>query len=158
MAIGLALLGLLNCVPGFAHEGHDPPEYELDFSQAPKGVLPWGILAKAGVTHRDGKLSVNFLPPVQALDGKRVTLYGFMTPVYKQDRHRTFLLSMRPLTCVGCTVPPRPEGIVEVSVKRPEPARDRPIAVRGRLELVKDAANGPIYRLRDASVVTRTRQ
>lgn len=149
----VALLAFV-CVPSFAHETTSP---RLDFTQAPADVLPWGQLAKVGVRRAGGRIEANFLPPVLALDGKRVALYGFMTPVEPGPLHRRFLLSMQPLFCPDCGQT-GPDGIVEVNLKKPEPAHSMPLAVRGTLVLVKDGSPGVIYRLMDAAVVVKPRQ
>ena len=137
-----------------AHETTGP---EADFAHAPETVLPWGELAKVGVRRTAGRLDVTFLPPVHALDGKEVTLYGFMTPVAPGTTHRRFLLSMQPLFCAHCEQT-GPEGIVEVNVREPEPTSNEPLAVRGSFMLVEDGGAGAIYRLTNAVVVRHAQQ
>lgn len=139
-------------LPGSAHEN----ELEtLDFSKAPAGVLPWGYLAKVGVRYVDDRVVPLFLPPVLALDKTRVTLYGYMTPVEPGPVQRRFLLSWRPIFCAGCERPIGPEGIVEVNVLRPVPSTRQPLAVRGELRVLQNDPMNVLYRLLDATVVTR---
>jgi hypothetical protein len=126
-----------------------------DFKQAPKDLVLWGDLARAGVTRSGGRFHVTFLPPVRALDGKTVTLVGFMAPVHAGKRHTQFLLSDRRFLCDACEAPPPPQSLVEINTRVAEPARERPIIVRGSLELVRDDPNGLIYRLTDAKVLRR---
>jgi hypothetical protein len=126
-----------------------------DFKRAPRDLVLWGDLARAGVTRTGGRFHVTFLPPVKALEGKTVTLIGFMAPVHTGERHTQFLLSDRRFLCDACLAPPPPQSIVEVNARVAEPARERPITVRGALELVKDDPNGLLYRLNDAKVIRR---
>jgi uncharacterized protein len=148
LVLAFALLAFA-CLSSHAHETTGP---KLDFTQAPRDVLPWGQLAKVGVRRAGGRLEVKFLPPVLALDGKRVALYGFMTPVGTGPMHKRFLLSMQPLFCPDCEQT-GPDGIVEVNVKKPEPVHSQALAVRGTLLLVKDDSPRVLYRLVDAAVV-----
>jgi hypothetical protein len=144
------MLALL-LLPG-ALRAHDPAGARLDFTHAPKDVLPWGELAKVGVRRTGGRLEVDFLPPVRALEGKNVTLYGFMTPVAPGATHKRFLLSMHPLSCADCEQT-TPEGIVEVNVRKPQATSSEPLAVLGKFVLVWDRSSGIIYRLKNAVVV-----
>jgi hypothetical protein len=139
---------------------HGAPEHRLsaaDFKGAPKDLVLWGQLAKVGVTRKSGRYHVKFLPPVLALEGKTVTLVGFMAPVHGGKREKQFLLSDTRFLCDTCQSAPALQSIVEVNALVGEPIRDRPIMVRGKLELVHDDPNGLIYRLRDARVLRRQR-
>ncbi len=149
----------MTALPAHAHDDDHPPE--LDFTQAPPGTLVWGTLAKVGVRRIDGKLVRTFTAPVLELDGKKVTLYGYATPVDEHaDPRRLFLLSSIRIACRGCAAPVEPEGVVEVNLKRPAYLRTMlrrtdALPVRGKLVLVKDDAVGLLYRMVDAQVVTR---
>lgn len=147
----LAALALA-AVPGTApaHDAGVP----LDFSQAPPDTLPWGALAKVAVRQVDGRVVPQFLPPVLALDGRRVTLFGFMAPVGDERLVRQFLLSPQPLLCGSCE-PVGPEGIVEVNPVAPVARTDRALAVRGVLHVLHADPKNVLYRLTDARVVTR---
>jgi len=141
-----------------ADEGHGHSQGERaltsnDFRDAPGDLILWGQLAKVGLTRSSGRYHVTFLPPVSALDGKTVTLVGFMTTVHPGTLHTQFLLSDRPILCRDCHSAPDPSGIVEVNIRVAEPATTSPVRVQGKLQLVKDNPNGLIYRLLDARVV-----
>ena len=163
-SLGFALGGWLATVPASAAppDADDPHHHAegtslsaADFKHSPKDLVLWGDLARARVTRSGGRFHVTFLPQVRALDGKTVTLVGFMAPVHSGKRHTQFLLSDRRFLCDGCQSPPPPQSVVEVNSRVAEPARDRPITVRGSLELVGDDPNGLIYRLNGAKVLRR---
>jgi uncharacterized protein len=128
---------------------------EKDFREAPKDLVLWGHLAKVGVTRKGGRQNVIVLPAVQALDGKMVTLVGFMTQVHRGDRSKQFLLGDKPFLCDDCHASPGPAEIVEVNLKAAEPKRSSSIMVRGKLQVLKDDPNGLIYRLTEAKVIRR---
>lgn len=149
---GAALTAFLLCSPP-AHAHDDGDMFDLDFTKAPPNVLVWGELEKVGVQRHHGQYQITFLPPVLALDGKEVTMYGYMTPVAPGNTHTKFLLSMAPLACAGCTTPTGPEGIVEVNVKKAHAGTTEPLAVRGTMTLVKNDPDGLIYRIVDGEVL-----
>lgn len=144
---------------GHSHGHHHvPPEHRLspsDFEGAPEDLVLWGELAKAGVTRKAGRYDVAFLPPVLALEGRTITLIGFMAPVHPGEREKQFLLSDTRFLCDTCQSAPAPQSIVEVNAKEGQPVHERPIMVRGKLELVRDSPHGLIYRLHDATVIQR---
>ena len=130
---------------------HDAEKFTLDFRDAPRSTMPWGMLAKVGLRREDGNLVPRFLAPLPALAGKPVVLYGYMTARPGGAPQKRFLLSPRPIFCGECA-PVGPEEIVEVELDRPTPATDRPLAVRGKLALLESAPDGLLYRLEKATV------
>lgn len=153
----------LQLAPAPSHAADDDHGPTLDFTQAPADTVLWGTLAKVGLRRVDGKFVRTFTAPVRDLDGKSVTLYGWVTPV--DDRagpQRVFLLSSEKIDCRGCATPVEPEGIVEVTLKRPADLKrltqtSPALAVRGTLVLVKDDAKGLLYQLVDGQVVRKAR-
>jgi len=137
---------------------HTLPEHRLspsDFQGAPNDLVLWGELAKAGITRKAGRHRVTFLTSVLVLDGKIVSLIGFMAPVHPGEREKQFLLSDTRFLCNTCQSAPTPQSIVEVNSLQALPVHERPITVRGRLELLHDDRHGLLYRLQDARMITR---
>ena len=145
LALSLSVIG-----PATAH---DAGTFTLDFRDAPRGTMPWGMLAKVGLRREDGNSVPRFLPPLTAMAGKPVVLYGYMTARPGGGPQKRFLLSPRPIFCGECA-PVGPEEIVEIVLERPTPATDRPLAVRGKLALLQSAPDGLLYRLESATVAT----
>jgi len=141
--------------PGHLHEGNGDVLHESDYRQVPRHVLLWGELARVQVVRSRGRYVATYLPSVLALDGKTVTLLGFMGPVHGPGSHAQFLLSDRRFLCAGCDSAPPPESIVEVNTRSSVPVHERPVLVRGTLQLVRGNANGLVYRLNDAQVIRR---
>lgn len=142
--------------PACAHPGEEGPE--LDFTRAPADTVLWGTLAKVGVKRSQGKLEREFLAPVRALAGKRLTLYGFVTAIdEKREPQRMFLLSSQPIFCRGCAQPVEPEGVVEINLAQPFDLwrhldQSQTLVVRGKLELVEDDTKSVLYRLVDSTL------
>ncbi len=143
------VLGLVLLDPVSAH---DDRRLDLDFRKAPPATVLWGTLAKVGVRRENGDLIPTFLAPLPAMEGRRVVLYGYMTPRTDTKLQKRFLLSARPIFCGDCT-PVGPEEIVEVVLDRPANAMDQPLAVRGTLALLRNAPEGLLFRLENAEVV-----
>lgn len=140
---------------GHRHEdGHDVLG-EQDYRQAPRNILLWGELAKVHIVRGRGRYVATFLPSVLAYEGRTVTLLGFMAAVHGRSKDSQFLLSDRRFLCGGCDSTPGPESIVEVNTLSKVSMQDRPVLVRGRLELVRGDANGLVYRLSAARVIQR---
>lgn len=138
-----------------AAAAHETPS-TLDFRQAPSDTLPWGMLSKVGLQRSDGRFVPQFLPPLRALQGRRITLYGYMTAQPGRRLQQRFLLSPRPLICAECGST-GPQEIVEVLVDRRIARTDRPLAVRGRLALLEDSPDGLLFRLEHAFTPPRDR-
>src|SRR4051812_32001283 len=88
--------------------GHGHAEPQLDFRRAPRDVLLWGQLEGTLLRHEGGRLVPVFTPAVQRLDGRTVSLVGFMTTVDSGHSHARFLLSAKPILCQGCDAAPTP--------------------------------------------------
>jgi uncharacterized protein len=121
----------------------------------PPGVTTWDTLGKASVTFGEelGQETVTTLipPEIEALDGTTVRLMGFMFPIDAEPEPRRFLLVEYPADCPFClagTV--EPSRMVEVEAGRPIPWHDEAVLVAGRLEVVRDDADGLVYRLHEA--------
>lgn len=135
---------------------HTRPEHQLslaDFDNAPSDLVLWGELAKAAITREQGQYQATFLPSVLALEGKTISLIGFMAQVHPQERATQFLLSDIRFLCATCESAPPPQSIVEVNTQEAYPLYERPIRVRGTLELVRDSRYGLMYRLHNAKII-----
>lgn len=132
-----------------------------EFRGAPPDLVLWGELEKVGIDldKASGKIKANFLPAVLKLEGKTVTLVGYMNIPEAGKRYRQFLLSDQPFLCDTCHATPSPKGIVEVNLREgitgKSTANIVTIMVRGTLRLLRDSERGLIYRLERATVVDR---
>lgn len=91
-----------------------------------------------------------FSRAARLLDGKIVTLPGYMVPFENAVKGRHFMLSSMPLNaCFFCGVG-GPESVVEVHAKSEVSFTEKPVEVRGRLILNDSNADKMIYILEEA--------
>jgi hypothetical protein len=104
--------------------------------------VPWEALVDAMQQTVDGKSTIAFLPEAMALNGKQVTIHGWITPFNLGDGTTvtSFLLTGTPGTCPFCSGA-MPQDFVLVSAAEPIPAD---------IEVIADDPTGFYYRLRDA--------
>ncbi len=167
-AILLALLVNSSASALTLEEGADAPtrtieDYIEDYVDVPKGATDWKVFGQTKQTEVEekGKDGIDyqyykpeFQPAIKALDGKQVTVKGFMFPLNSTDKQSLFLIGPFPVNCpyqyhVG------PPLVIEVHADdNPTEFSYDPIVVTGKLELVnKDPEFSVFYRLLDAKKV-----
>jgi tetratricopeptide (TPR) repeat protein len=118
----------------------------------PDGVnpLPWAVLAETAV---DKPFRPRFHKHVSQLDGKKVSLTGFMQPVSMDVEASGFMLIEYPVGCWFCETP-EPAGIVYVEVAggKAVPVRRGRVKVEGTLKLNASDPEEFLYTLTGASV------
>ena len=118
----------------------------------PKANDPmWDILTKCKV-HLDQKAykySIEYTPEVKAMEGKQVTVSGFVMPLESTETFSHFLLSKRTPTCFFCP-PGEPNEIVEVFTKKPIKWSDGIVVVTGTFKFTKNPELGLFFQLKDA--------
>jgi hypothetical protein len=151
--------------PGTGHSQHPsgllarsrrPLLTQLDESTLPpiraSGVnaLPWPLL---GETILDRKHRPTFAKYLRQLDGKQVTLTGYMQPLREELDLGAFLLIEYPVGCWYCEMPPL-SGIVYVELPkgRTTPFTRGPVRVTGRLSLNATDPEEFLYTIRQAKV------
>jgi hypothetical protein len=112
--------------------------------------LPWPVLA---ATATDAKARPVFLKYLEQLDGKTVTMTGFMQPVRDELAVTGFLLLEYPVGCWFCETP-EATGLVSVELKRGKPAEFKKglVKVTGTLSLNRDNPETYLFHLTDARV------
>lgn len=91
-----------------------------------------------------------FSTAVKELQGKVVSLPGYMVPFENAKKGNQFVLSSMPLNaCFFCGVG-GPESVIEVRLKTSISYTDKPIQVSGVLNLNENDPNKMIYILEDA--------
>jgi hypothetical protein len=107
-------------------------------------------------THGNGdQQTVDFAAPLKALNGKPVTIAGWITPINLGDGTTvtSFLLTGTPGTCPFC-FGYGPESFMLVSAADPVPADVTvQLLLSGRFEISPNDPTGFYYRLRDAHVI-----
>ena len=104
-------------------------------------------------TDKDGEYDkAVFTPAVKAMNGKVVSLPGYMVPFENGGKSKHIMLSSLPLNaCFFCGVG-GPETVVEVFLKEEIPYSEKPIEVQGILRLNDTDPDKMIYVLENAEV------
>ncbi len=91
-----------------------------------------------------------FSQAAKSLEGKVVTLPGYMNPFEQGTKGTTFMLSSLPINaCFFCGVG-GPESVVEVILKNPISFTEKPIELKGILRLNDKDPDRMIYRIEQA--------
>jgi hypothetical protein len=91
-----------------------------------------------------------FSAATKALNGKVVTLPGYMIPFDNGMKGTKFMFSSLPINaCFFCGVG-GPEGVIEVTTKQPLSFSDKPIEIKGILRLNDKDPDKMIYILEQA--------
>jgi hypothetical protein len=148
-----------------SHEGHAvlfrprskrPLLSELDQSKLPPvsltgvNALPWAILAE---TMLDRRFKPTFAKYLQELNGKEVSLTGFMQPLSEETELSSFILIEYPVGCWYCEMP-EVTSIVLVELaggKTMTRTRDQ-VKVTGKLSLNAGDPENFLYTIKDARV------
>jgi hypothetical protein len=153
----VAVIGLVGGQPAAALSLENGPSLPAlpSLPPPPAGVTTWDTLGRASVVlgEADGRPTVTTVipPEIADLDGKPVTLMGFMFPIDAEPELKRFLLVEYPADCPFCLAGMvEPSRMVEVETGGPIPWHDEAVLVAGRLEVVRDDADGLVYRLHDA--------
>lgn len=133
----------------FARRQVDPRQ-PLDHDGLGRAIVDWDILAG---THLPKNFSPQFPAHLHAVDGKTITLTGFMSPLDEIGTMNSFLLLEFPLGCFYCLTPP-PTGIVvvELAEQRRVPLHYERVQIAGLLRLNRDDPEDFLYILTQAEL------
>jgi len=111
----------------------------------PLPALAWDTMALAKSGAGRSPTAVAFPAALTALNGKRVSVSGFMVPLEAKAEQTRFLLTAKPQDCEFC-IEGGPATFIEV---RSKPLRfsSKPFALAGTLRLLHDDPSGMYYRL-----------
>ena len=94
-----------------------------------------------------------FSEEIKALNGKVVTVKGFIIPVEGYKGHKEFILSAFPYSMCFFCGGAGPESVMEVTATEPIEYSAESIVISGRLTLNSDDVNKLMYSLTDAKLV-----
>ncbi len=94
-----------------------------------------------------------FSEPIKALEGKEVSLKGYIIPVEGYKSHTEFIFSAYPYNMCFFCGGAGPETVMEVKATEPVKYVADQITLKGRLVLNPDDINRLMYILEDASLV-----
>jgi uncharacterized protein len=125
------------------------------FPEGPAGSLAWTTIgrAKEKIVERNGQ-SVpmpSFDPEMIALNGKEVTVVGFMLPIEATMDQKKFMLSPLPVDCPYC-MPAGPNLLIQVEMKNTIRYNYDLVQISGKLELQDESGDeGLFYKILGAT-------
>ena len=123
---------------------HIPPKPKSD-------LWPKLTACKIDKHYLEGKYGIHYTPEVKALEGKHITLDGFLLPLEAGEKSTHFLLTVRAPSCPYC-LPAAPNQMAEVFTTKPLAWSDQMTSLSGTLKLMPDkSADGIFFQLLDAS-------
>jgi hypothetical protein len=103
-----------------------------------KAAALWSLLRNVEYEETDVFYEARFSNELQALEGKEVSLKGFIIPLEESRESTHFVLSYFPYaSCFFCGGS-GPESVVEVHTQKPVAFTDKPVTIRGILRLNND--------------------
>ena len=94
-----------------------------------------------------------FSEEIKALNGKEVTVKGFIIPVEGYKSHKEFIFSAFPYSMCFFCGGAGPESVMEVSAIEPVAYTAESITLKGKLKLNSDDVNKLMYALTDAKMI-----
>jgi len=94
-----------------------------------------------------------FGEPVKALDGKEITIRGYIIPVEGYKDQTEFVFSAYPYSMCFFCGGAGPETVMEVKARESVPYTADPITIKGTLHLNADDINALMYKMTDARQV-----
>lgn len=122
----------------------------------PKGGTSWALLEATKETTRknkDGYIVSKpvFTPQIQALNGKRVKVAGYMLPLQKGSQQKHFVLLAYPPGC-PFHFHAMPNQFIEINAATPFPLNETKVhVITGTLQLTGQDESGIFYKLNGAS-------
>lgn len=115
-------------------------------------AMAWNKLedAYAALQGADGPTQQEALSQLKALQGKEMTLYGYMFPIHTGETHDHFLLTSRTLSCQFC-FPSDASNLIEVSMRSAIDYQRQPVLIAGIFAMGDETKTGVVYRLDDAT-------
>jgi len=94
-----------------------------------------------------------FTPEIKALEGKYITLPGFIVNLEGMFKPEHIILSSLPIAACFFCGNAGPESVIEVFLKQPIKLYKEPVKIRGKLRLNSDNYQELMYILEDAELV-----
>lgn len=94
-----------------------------------------------------------FGPEIKALEGKPITVKGYIIPTDGYKSHKEFVFSAYPYSMCFFCGGAGPETVMEVVARNPIKYTTDPITIKGKLKLNASDVNKLIYALTDVELV-----
>ncbi len=123
----------------------------------PAGAVPWSTLTdidvKEELVNNFYQYVPTFTPLVEALNGSKIKLNGYMVPLEPDDMQSRFILTPYSHTC-PFHMPAGPGGFVEIQADFPVAFTYEPVLIEGHFEILTDFSDGVFYKISAAQQVS----
>lgn len=113
----------------------------------------WKTLLSVKYIYTKDAYIPKFTDKIKALDGKTVTIQGYMYPLEEAPKHIFFMLSYYPVNMCFFCGGAGPESVIEANMKKALKHTNRQIKLTGKLKLNATDRERLFYILLDAEVV-----
>lgn len=113
----------------------------------------WKVLMKVKYTYSQNSYIPAFDENIKALDGKIVTVKGFMYPIDEKTKHEFFYLSYYPVNVCFFCGGAGPESVIEVNAKQAVTLQNKAITLKGKLKLNYKDRERLFFILLDAEII-----
>ena len=152
------LAGVWISVSAFSIQNSAVPSSQPTEERKAQDALPksgdpmWNALFQCKVYYDDKshKYSITYTPEVKAMEGKPMTIAGFMLPLEATEKFNHFLISKRTPTCPFCP-PGEPNEIAEVFTKKPIKYDQGVVVVTGTFQFTTNPDLGLFFQLKDST-------
>ena len=126
------------------------PAFSGDSDTDGVAVTDWQVLGDVTMVEKDNLYVPDFGEDIKALDGKVISLKGYMMPLEQSKEQTNFILSANPIaSCFFCG-PDGASSLVEIQARKAVAFSYNPVIITGTLELLEDDPMGMFYRLVNA--------
>lgn len=148
--LGLVIIAFLALC---AFTGQPPEERQAQEELPQSHDRMWRVLGKTRIGFDEKKeiYTADIPEAVKALDGKQVTVSGFILPLEATEKFKHFILSRYTPTCAFC-MPGEPNEIVDVWLEKPIGWDEGMVQVTGTFELTSDQEMGMFFRIREGKM------
>ena len=94
-----------------------------------------------------------FSEPIKALEGKEITIKGYVIPIEGYKSHKEFVFSQFPYNMCFFCGGAGPETVMEVLALEPVKYTTDPIVLKGKLKLNSEDINRLMYKIVDVRLV-----
>jgi uncharacterized protein len=111
----------------------------------------WKALSacKVHLNYENYHYTIHYTPEIKAMEGKEITVSGFILPLESTETFTHFLLSKRTPTCAFCP-PGSPNEIVEVFTTTPIKWDEGIVVITGTMHFTSNPELGLFFQLKEA--------
>jgi hypothetical protein len=154
IAVALVMVSAFTTQKAPPASSSQPPEERAAQDALPQSHDPiWTTLlhTKIHVNEKRGLYSATYPPDVKALDGKQITITGFMLPVETTETFKHFILAKRTPTCPFCP-PGEPNEIVDVWLDKKIDYSEKLLTITGTFGFMNNQQFGMFFKLTHAAL------